>query len=183
MPILMVPITSPLDHRVDLPGGVDLLIFRSWRAARRRHMSGEDNRVEYRGTGFYVGLVAILLFALALLVVAVQNTQEVEVDFFGLELTVPLFGVAIGAAILAVILDELIGLVWRRQRRTRLEERAELDRLRAAGTERSEEGARVEEETEKRDPETGRSAETPGSAIGDQERKPAEDEGDTWSRS
>jgi hypothetical protein len=48
-----------------------------------------------------------------------------------LEFTVPLFAVAIGAGLLTVILDELIGLVWRKQRRTRLEERAELVTLRA----------------------------------------------------
>jgi len=143
-------------------------------------MPGEDNRVEYRGTGFYVGVVAILLFALALLVLAVQNTQEVDVDFFGLEFTVPLFAVAIGAAILAIILDELIGLVWRRRRRIRLEERAELGRLRAAGAEPIEEGARVEEATEV---EAEDSVETPYSAGGDQERERPGDEGDAWTHS
>lgn len=146
-------------------------------------MPDEDNRVEYRGTGFYVGLVAILLFALALLVVAVQNTQEVDVDFFGLQFTVPLFAVAIGAALLAVVLDELIGLVWRRRRRTRLEERAELDRLRAVGAAKpSEEMEPVEEVTEPPVLDEEWSAETPGSVIEDQERERREDEGDTWSR-
>lgn len=137
-------------------------------------MPGEDNRVEYQGTGFYVGVVAILLFALALLVLAVQNTQEVDIDFFGLEFTVPLFAVAIGAAILAVILDELIGLVWRRRRRTRLAERAELGRLRAGGAGPVVEGARVEEGTEA---EAEDSAGTRDFARGDQERKRPEDEG------
>lgn len=91
-----------------------------------------DKRVEYRGTGFYVGLAVILVFAVALLILAVQNTQMVTVAFFGLEFSVPLFGVAIGAGILAVVLDELVGLVWRRQRRGRLQEKAELDSLRSA---------------------------------------------------
>lgn len=140
----------------------------------------EDNRVEYRGTGFYVGVVAILLFALALLVLAVQNTQEVDIDFFGLEFTVPLFAVAIGAAILAIILDELIGLVWRRRRRIRLEERAELGRLRAAGAEPAVEGARVEEMTEM---EAEASAEAPDFARGDQEQERPEGEGDAASHS
>ncbi|MEX0863828.1 MAG: LapA family protein [Acidimicrobiia bacterium] len=143
-------------------------------------MSGEDNRIEYRGTGFYVGLVAILFFALALLVLAVQNTQEVDVAFFGLEFTVPLFGVAIGATILAVVLDELIGLVWRRQRRTRLEERAELGRLRAAGAEPADLGARVQDVTEL---EAERLAGAPDSASGNQQKERPEDEGDDWSRS
>lgn len=90
-----------------------------------------EPRIEYRGTGFYVGLAAILVFALILLILAVQNTQDVTVSFLGFDFTLPVFGVAIGAGLLAVILDELIGLVWRRQMRTRLEERAELERLRA----------------------------------------------------
>jgi uncharacterized integral membrane protein len=94
---------------------------------------GPENRTQvvYRGTGFYVGLAAILVFAVVLLIVAVQNTQDVTVAFLGLEFRVPLFAVAIGAGLLAVILDELIGLVWRHQRRTQLEERAELATLRA----------------------------------------------------
>lgn len=109
-----------------------------------------DRSVQYRGTGFYLGLVVILVFALALLVLAVQNTQEVDVDFFGFVLTVPLFAVAIGAAILAVVLDELIGLVWRRQRRIRLEERAELDRFRTAEVPPAEEpGEPADLETER----------------------------------
>lgn len=94
-------------------------------------MQDSVKRVQYRGTGFYLGVVAIVAFALALLVLAVLNTQEVDVDF-GFVFTVPLFAVAIGAVIIGVVLDELIGLVWRRQRRIHLEERAELDRFRAA---------------------------------------------------
>lgn len=142
-------------------------------------MSGPDRKVEYRGTGFYVGLVAILVFALALLVLAVQNTQEVEVDFFGFVFTVPLFAVAIGAALLAVILDELIGLVWRKQRRIRLEERAELDRLRAAEARPAEAGAQIEEEPKPADVDIEQPAEAPSSAIGDQETEPTEEEGET----
>lgn len=97
-------------------------------------MTGEgpdkDRRVEYRGTGFYVGLVVSLFLALALLLLAVQNTQQVTIAFLAWDFDVPLFAVAVGGALLAVILDELIGLVWRRSKRARLEERAELDRLR-----------------------------------------------------
>jgi uncharacterized integral membrane protein len=143
-------------------------------------MSDPDRKVVYRGTGFYVGLVAILLFALVLLVLAVQNTQEVDVDFFGFAFTVPLFAVAIGAAILAVVLDELIGLVWRRQRRIRLEERAELTRLRDAEARPAEEGAQIDEEPKPTDAGLKRPAEAPSPAIGDQGPEPAEDQGETF---
>lgn len=133
-------------------------------------MSGPDRKVEYRGTGFYLGLVAILVFALALLVLAVQNTQEVDVDFLGFAFTVPLFAVAIGAAILAVVLDELIGLVWRRQRRTRLEERAELDRLRASEPRPAEEApARSDEDVEPAGLEMERPGENPGIDVEENE--------------
>lgn len=138
-------------------------------------MPDPDKRVQYRGTGFYLGLVAILVFALALLVLAVQNTQEVDVDFFGFVFTVPLFAVAIGAAILAVVLDELIGLVWRRRRRTRLEERAELHRLRAA------DAPAAEEPGKPADLEMERPVETPRPNRGDEERERTEDQGDTQS--
>lgn len=139
-------------------------------------MSGPDRRVEYRGTGFYLGLVAIILFAVALLVLAVQNTQEVDVEFFGFVFNVPLFAVAIGAALLAVILDELIGLVWRRQRRNRLEERAELVRLRASGPAEVEE--QIEEEPKPADVDLEQSGEAPSPAIGDHEAEPAEGRGE-----
>jgi uncharacterized integral membrane protein len=145
-------------------------------------MPDPDKRVEYRGTGFYVGLIAILLFALALLVLAVQNTQEVDVDFFGLVFTVPLFAVGIGAAILAVVLDELIGLMWRRQRRIRLEERAELNRLRAAGARPSEERLPAERDMEPTATEPEQPSDTPTESptptMGDRWEEGAEKEGD-----
>ncbi|MFZ0626685.1 MAG: LapA family protein [Acidimicrobiia bacterium] len=114
-------------------------------------MSEEEptRRVEYRGTGFYVGLAAILLFALILLLLSVQNTQEATISFLAWTFSIPLFAVAIGAALIAVILDELIGLIWRRTVRGRMAERAELEELRSQqrtpqdepGPETSESGA------------------------------------------
>lgn len=100
----------------------------------RNHESGgmpQERSVEYRGTGFYVSVVFILLTAVILLILAVQNTAQVAVEFLAWEFELPLFAIIVGAGLIAVLLDELIGLVWRRQRRTRLEERAELERLRA----------------------------------------------------
>lgn len=95
-----------------------------------------DLKVEYRGTGFYVSLAIIFLAAVTLLILAVQNTGEVTIQFLGLEFALPLFAIILGTALIALVLDELIGVVWRRQRRTRLEERAELQRLRAEHNDR-----------------------------------------------
>lgn len=92
----------------------------------------KEPRVEYRGTGFYVGVAGIVVSGFALLALAAQNTGDVTIDFLGWELTMPLFVVAIGAALIAVVLDEAVGLVWRRHRRRVLAERRELKELRAA---------------------------------------------------
>lgn len=77
-----------------------------------------------------MGLGATLLLGLILLILAVQNTEDVMVSFLGWDFTFPLFGVAIGAALAAVVLDELIGVIWRRRRRAQLAEKAELQNLR-----------------------------------------------------
>jgi uncharacterized integral membrane protein len=93
-------------------------------------VEGNERQVEYTGTGFYMGLGATLLLGLVLLILAVQNTEDVMVSFLGWDFTFPLFGVAIGAALAAVVLDELIGVIWRRRRRAQLAEKAELRSLR-----------------------------------------------------
>lgn len=118
-------------------------------------------RVEYRGTGFKVGLALILVTAGLLLIVAVQNAAAVTVQFLGWEFELPLFAVVLGALLAGVVLDELIGLVVRRQRRARLSERAELRRLRS------------DRRTQKRTPETEEPA-TPASPG--QEPQPEQDD-------
>ncbi len=129
-----------------------------------------DVKVEYRGTGFYVSLAIIFLGALTLLILAVQNTSEVTIEILGWEFDLPLFGVILGTALVAVVLDELIGLVWRRQRRTRLEERAELQRLRAEREGRAKAAADEEEEV----------AELPNRHLDGPDEPPASDPNDPF---
>lgn len=80
----------------------------------------KDGGVEYRGTGFYASVIVALVIAAILLVFAIQNTTPVTVTWLGFEITAPLFAWVLGAALLAVIADGLIGLLWRARRRTRL---------------------------------------------------------------
>jgi uncharacterized integral membrane protein len=91
----------------------------------------EQRTIEYRGSGFYVSVLLLVILGIVLLVFALQNTADVTVTLLGADLEVPLFGVAIGAGLVTLIIDQLVGLVWRRQRRQRLEDRSELARLRA----------------------------------------------------
>jgi len=76
--------------------------------------------VEYRGTGFYVSVIAAIVITAGLLVLAGQNTADVTVEWLWFEMTAPLFVWIIGAALVAVAIDELVGVVWRARERARL---------------------------------------------------------------
>lgn len=89
----------------------------------------QDEGVQYRGTGFYASVIGSILLAAGLLAFAVQNTGKVTVEWLWWELTAPLFAWVIGAALLAVVLDELVGLVWRARERNRLTRRERSRRL------------------------------------------------------
>lgn len=91
----------------------------------------DDRTVEYRGSGFYASVVLSVVLGAVLLVFALQNTADVTVKLFAGQVEMPLFGVALGAGLMTLIIDQLVGLAWRRQRRRRLEERNELARLKA----------------------------------------------------
>jgi len=109
--------------------------------------------VEYRGTGFYASVVAVLVIAVGLLVFAVQNTGSVTVEWLWFDVTAPLFAWVIGAALLAVIVDELVGLIWRareRSRLTRLERHRRLGDDTDAGNAR--ESSSTQAETEAKSP-------------------------------
>jgi uncharacterized integral membrane protein len=87
--------------------------------------------VRYLGTGFYASVVASIAIAVAMLALAVQNTDPVTVKWFGFEFAAPLFAWVIGAALLAVIIDELVGLIWRARMRSRLTRAAQVRSPRA----------------------------------------------------
>lgn len=86
---------------------------------------------DYRGTGIVWGGVLVVLLAIGLIVVAFQNSQDVEFDFLWIDTTAPLVLIIAIAIAAAIVIDEIVGFVWRRRRRSRLRERDELKRLRA----------------------------------------------------
>lgn len=91
---------------------------------------GDEHRPVFRGTGVSVALVVGVLLAILAIIVAVQNTEDVNIDFLAWELDAPLVAVILAAALAGVVLDEILGFFWRRRRRRHLAERAELERLR-----------------------------------------------------
>lgn len=76
------------------------------------------------------GLVFFLILSVLMAVFAVQNTQDVELEFLTWSGEFPLIMIIVGVFVTAVILDEILGTILRRRRRTRKMEKQELERLR-----------------------------------------------------
>jgi uncharacterized integral membrane protein len=76
------------------------------------------------------GLITFIVLSTIVIVLAAQNTQYVVVRALGWEAEAPLVVIILITVLLTVILDELVGVIIRRRRRTQRAERAELRRLR-----------------------------------------------------
>lgn len=111
----------------------------------------EQPGIKYRGTGFYASVFVVLVIAVALLAFAIQNTGSVTVEWLWFDVTAPLFAWVIVAALLAVIIDELVGLIWRareRSRLTRLEQHRRLADEAVVGNARESSSTQAETEAE-----------------------------------
>ncbi len=86
------------------------------------------------GFGVRWSLVAGLLLIATITILAAQNTQKVTVNFLGWDGRAPLIAIILGTALISILIDEVIGLLWRRRRRKALAEREELRRLRSERT-------------------------------------------------
>lgn len=85
-----------------------------------------------QGLGVWWTFAAGVVAAAALLVAIVQNSQRVRLHYLAWHLNVSLIVVVLTTALVAVALDEIGGLIWRRRRRSMLRRRSELVELRAA---------------------------------------------------
>jgi uncharacterized integral membrane protein len=81
------------------------------------------------GTGLFWGLGVGVLLAVALVVLAAQNTGSTTIAFLGWEFSTPLFVVILGTLLVGVIFDELFGLVYRARRRRTMRDRDQLKRI------------------------------------------------------
>lgn len=86
---------------------------------------------EYRGAGIMWGAIALVVVTAVFVIMAVQNANDVEFDFLWLTVTTPLILIIAITIAVTLVIDELVGLLWRRQRRGRLRDREELRRLRS----------------------------------------------------
>lgn len=93
-------------------------------------IEAEPHRV-FAGTGISWAFIFGTLVTVAIIVLAVQNTDRVPVKLYFWDLDAPLIIVMLVTALAAIVVDEMIGLIIRRRRRRMLAEREELKRLRA----------------------------------------------------
>ena len=76
------------------------------------------------------GLVFFLILSVLMAIFAVQNTQDVQLEFLTWSGEFPLIMIIVGVFVTAVILDEILGTFLRRRRRIRKMEKQELERYR-----------------------------------------------------
>jgi uncharacterized integral membrane protein len=81
------------------------------------------------GTGLFWGLIVGIVLAVAVIVLAAQNTDRATIALLGWDFSTPLIAVILGALIAGVVFDELFGLVYRARRRKTLSDRAQLNRI------------------------------------------------------
>jgi uncharacterized integral membrane protein len=86
---------------------------------------------EYRGSGIMWSGIAVVATMALLIVVAFQNTQDVEFNFLWFDVAIPLVLILAITAGIAVVASETIGFVWRHRRRRVRRDRDELKRLRS----------------------------------------------------
>lgn len=89
-----------------------------------------EHHPQFVGTGVFWGLVVGVILALIVVVFAAQNTQSATIKVLPWDWSSPLFVVVLISLLIGIVLDEIVGLLYRARRRRRLSEKEELKRLR-----------------------------------------------------
>jgi uncharacterized integral membrane protein len=73
--------------------------------------------VRYESSGVAAGVITLLLAGALIVAVVAQNSDDVPFDFLWWSLTAPLAVLLLCAVLLTLIVDQLVGAIWRRRRR------------------------------------------------------------------
>jgi uncharacterized integral membrane protein len=89
---------------------------------RRRGSVGRERPADeavgdFRGAGVAAGAVVLLAAAVLIVVVVAQNGERVAFEFLWWDATVPLALLLLIAAVATVVIDQVVGMVWRYRRR------------------------------------------------------------------
>jgi len=97
----------------------------TWTPAGSKHAAATDRAdegrtahdVRYEGAGVMAGLLVLLAVAILVVVVVAQNTDRVTFELLWWDARVPLAVLVLCAALATLVVDQVVGLVWRRRRR------------------------------------------------------------------
>lgn len=84
----------------------------------------------FAGTGLFWGLIVGVILAVAVVILAAQNTDTATISFLAWDFSTPLIVLILGSLLIGIVLDELFGLVYRKRRRRTLRDKDQLKRLR-----------------------------------------------------
>lgn len=87
---------------------------------------------EYRGVGVMWGAIALAVLSVAFVIVVIQNSDNVVFEFLWISVSTPLSLIIAVAVAASLAVGEFTGYVWRRHRRSDLQRREELRRLRGS---------------------------------------------------
>ena len=74
-----------------------------------------------KGLGPRFGIVAAVVAGVVLLALVLQNSDSARLRLFWIDAKLPLSALVLGSALIAVVIDEACGVIWRRRRRRQLE--------------------------------------------------------------
>lgn len=125
------------EHRYSRNGTIDM----NTEEPARSSDVGDKDRTEktapvtaqdrvFVGTGLFWGLIVGVVLAVAVIILAAQNTETATISFLGWDFSTPLIVLILGSLLIGIVLDELFGLVYRRRRRRTLRDEDQLKRLR-----------------------------------------------------
>lgn len=86
----------------------------------------EPSRPVPEKVGVPWGIIFFVILSVLIAVFAVQNVQDVQLQFLGWSGEFPLILIVVGVFAIGVVLDEILGAVIRRRRRIRQAEKQEL---------------------------------------------------------
>ncbi len=84
------------------------------------------------GAGFSASLVVGVILTIVVIVLAMQNTEDVHLEFLAWDANAPLVAILLAAVLVGVVFDEIVGLLWRHSRRHQITMKEELAQHRAA---------------------------------------------------
>ncbi len=83
----------------------------------------------YKGSGFRWSFPFGILLSLIVIILVFQNFESTTFQFLTWSIEAPLAVIILGSVVIAVVIDEIVGVVWRARRRRLLQAKAELKEL------------------------------------------------------